>query len=290
MLVADSCGDSNAWCRDDPYHLDLGTSSLNRFLRNGVPVGDLNPNHWNNRHIQWSFIPAPNYSGDIQIGFLAGAQRWWPAISVSRLPNGIHGVEFFSGGTWQPAQMDSDMGQAFIIGGTATGGTDFQIRVRDVNDALVGGSRVYSFSLPASCSAQCSPAYTKVSYTTDTSTPTPTPTATPTVTPTPTQVPSGGCTVTSAVTSSWATGFVNEFTVTNRGTTTTTGWTVNLPFADPLRVSNSWNAVVTRTGQQLSAANQPYNANIPPGGTATWGVSVDGASQPPPATLTCTTH
>src|SRR3954451_17360971 len=23
MIVADSCGDSNGWCRDDPYHLDL---------------------------------------------------------------------------------------------------------------------------------------------------------------------------------------------------------------------------------------------------------------------------
>jgi len=26
MLVADSCGNANAWCRDDPYHLDLALS------------------------------------------------------------------------------------------------------------------------------------------------------------------------------------------------------------------------------------------------------------------------
>ena len=79
MVVADSCADSNAWCRDDPFHLDLHKDSLNRFLRNGVPVGDLLPDHFNNRHISWQFVPAPNYTGDIQIGFLQGAQAYWPA-------------------------------------------------------------------------------------------------------------------------------------------------------------------------------------------------------------------
>jgi hypothetical protein len=166
MLVADSCGDSNAWCRDDPYHLDLAKASLNRFVKNGTPVGDLYPDHFNNRHIQWSFVPAPDYSGDIQIGFLQGAQQWWPAISVSRLPNGIHGVEYFATGAWQQAQMNSDMGQSYIIGGTTTGGTQFQIRVRDASDALLSDGQVYNFSLPASCSAQCGQAYTRVSYTT----------------------------------------------------------------------------------------------------------------------------
>ena len=168
MLVADSCGDSNAWCRDDPYHLDLVTSSLNRFARNGVPVGDLHPNHWNNRHVQWQFVPAPNYTGDIQIGFLANAQRWWPAISISRLRNGIHGVEFFANGAWQTAQMNGDMGQSYVIGGSAAGGTDFQIRVRDVTDALLNDGRVYRFSLPESCANSCGPAYTRVDYTTAT--------------------------------------------------------------------------------------------------------------------------
>src|SRR5262245_47298812 len=53
MIVADSCGDSNAWCRDDPNHLDLAHAALNRFLRNGVPVNDMDPLHWNNRHVSW---------------------------------------------------------------------------------------------------------------------------------------------------------------------------------------------------------------------------------------------
>src|SRR4051812_45582699 len=45
MVVADSCGDSNAWCRDDPYHLNLAKASLNRFARNGTAVGDMYPDH-----------------------------------------------------------------------------------------------------------------------------------------------------------------------------------------------------------------------------------------------------
>jgi hypothetical protein len=165
MLVADSCGDPNAWCRDDPNHLDLVTDSVNRFQRDGTPVGDLLPNHWNNRRVSWEFVPAPNYQGDLQIGFLQGAQTWWGAIAISRLPNGIHGVEYQAGGTWRQARMNSDMGQSYIIEPTATAGRDFQIRVTDVTDQPVNAGRVYAFSLPTSCGNACSAPYTKVSYT-----------------------------------------------------------------------------------------------------------------------------
>ncbi|GAB3426471.1 expansin family protein [Flindersiella endophytica] len=164
MVVADSCGDSNAWCRDDRYHLDLSKPSLNRFVSNGVPVGNLDQ-HWNNRRISWQFVPAPNYTGDIRIGFLQGAQVWWGAIAISHLPNGIHGVEYFSNGSWQQAQMNSDMGQSYIISGLTTAGRDFRIRVRDVADQPLFGGRVYDFSLPASCQSSCGPAYTEVPYT-----------------------------------------------------------------------------------------------------------------------------
>ncbi|HEX5495410.1 MAG TPA: hypothetical protein VFX70_12640 [Mycobacteriales bacterium] len=171
MLVADSCGDSNAWCRDDPYHLDLAQDSLNRFVKNGVPVGDMFPGHWNNRHVQWSFVSAPDYTGDIRIGFLRSAQVWWGAVSVSHLANGIHGVQYFANGIWQDAAMDGDMGQAYVLLPTAPAGTQFRIRVRDASDALLNGGRVYDFSLPASCTPQCDTDYTPISYTTETPTP-----------------------------------------------------------------------------------------------------------------------
>jgi hypothetical protein len=312
MLVADSCGDSNAWCRDDPYHLDLHKDSLSRFVLNGSTV-NLLPDHFNNRHITWQFVSAPNYSGDINIGFLQGAQVWWPAISVSHLANGIHGVEYLANGVWTSAPNDGDMGQAFIIGGTTSGANTFQIRVRDANDQLINGGRVYSFTLPSACSSQCSAPYTQTTYTTDggsTSSPTPTSSPTrpsspsPSVSPTRTTSPSpsisptrttsptptggsGGCSLSATIDSSWQGGYQQTFTVKNNGTTASAGWTANFSFNGSQTVGGSWNASITQSGQQVTATNVGYNGSIPPGGSTTFGMLVNGASAPP-ANLSCT--
>jgi hypothetical protein len=165
MIVADSCYDSNAWCRDDPFHIDLAQASLNLFVKNGVPVGDMYPNHWNNRHVQWQFETAPNYTGDINIGFIQGAQVWWTPIAITHLFNGIHGIDYFNGTSWVKATMDADMGQTYLIGPTVAATGNYQIRVYDVNDQLINNGRIYNFSLPASCSPQCSANYTQVTYT-----------------------------------------------------------------------------------------------------------------------------
>ncbi|MEU3452958.1 cellulose binding domain-containing protein [Micromonospora sp. NPDC006766] len=296
MLVADSCGDGNAWCRDDPYHLDLATASLNRFARNGAPVSDLYPNHWNNRHVTWSFVPAPSYTGDIRIGFLRGAQRYWPAIAVSHLANGIHGVDYLADGVWKAATMNSDMGQSYVIGATTSGGTDFQIRVRDVADTLVNNGRVYKFSLPGSCGGTCSAAYTPVSYTTSsgggpTASPTVTPaspTATPTVTPT-SPPPAGGCAADYRVTGTWNGGFQAEVNVRNTGTTPIAGWTTTFSFPGSQHLSSAWNATASQSGQQVTATNADWNGSLPAGGTASWGFLATGDSQPPTG-LRCTTR
>ena len=277
MEVADSCGDSNAWCRDDPYHLDLGRDSLNRFLQNGVPVGDMDPDHWNNRHISWQFVQAPNYTGDIKIGLLQSAQTYWPAISVSHLANGIHGVQYWANGRWNDATMDGDMGQAYIVG--PVGASTFQIRVLDANDTLINNGRVYTFSFPASCATSCNGAYTEVSYTTATA---PTGSGTGSGSGTPT----GTCTATQSVTNSWPGGYQAQFTVTNTGTSTLSGWTASLAFPGTQTIRSSWNATVTQTGQQVTATSLAYNGNIAAGGSTTWGMIVDGANDPL-STLTC---
>lgn len=168
MIVADSCADGNAWCRDDPYHLDLAKGSLNLFAKGGTPVGDMYPDHWNNRHVSWEFVEAPGYSGDIRIGFLQGAQRWWAAIAVSHLPNGIHGVEYYDGSAWQSAEMNSDMGQSYVIGPITSGGTDYRIRVIDAAGTRINDGRIYAFSLPDACATQCSNPFTEADYTTET--------------------------------------------------------------------------------------------------------------------------
>ena len=294
MLVADSCGDGNAWCRDDPYHLDLAKASLNTFVLNGSPVGDMDPDHWGNRHINWQFIPAPNYSGDIQIGFLQGAQTWWSAISVSKLANGIHGVEYFSGGTWTAATMDSDMGQAYIIKPLVDGGTDYQIRVRDVTDTLINGGRVYSFSLPASCGTQCSAPRTLATYTTSTgptptstATPTSTSTATPTPTSTATPTSAGACTAAMKTVSSWAGGFQGEVTVT-AGAAAIRSWSVGWTLASGQALSSVWNGTSSTVGSAVTVKNADYNGALTPAATTTFGFLATGSPSTPALTCSAT--
>lgn len=298
MIVADSCGDSNAWCRDDPNHLDLAKDSLNRFAKNGTAVGDMYPNHWNNRHITWQFVPAPSYSGDIKIGFLQGAQAYWPAIAVSHLANGIHGVEYYSGGTWQTAKMNSDMGQSYIIGGQTAGATNFQIRVRDVNDQLINGGRVYSFALPAACGSTCSQPYTATTYTTSDGSSQPTtppttqrttpPTTQPTTPPTsgPTSGPAGACTAAQSVVSSWSGGYQATVTV-KAGSTAIPSWTAKWTFTNGEQVAQLWNGTYTTSGSSVTAHNASWNGSLAANASTTFGYT--GSGTPAAIAITCST-
>ena len=291
MVVADSCDDGNAWCKDDPYHVDLAQASLNQFVLNGSPVGNMYPNHWNNRQVSWQFIPAPNYTGDIGIGAIQGAQPYWPAIAISHLPNGIHGVQYFANGSWVNATMDSDQGDDYIIGpttGAGTGGTQYQIQVTDASGSLINNGRVYSFTLPSGCTNGCSAPYTAISYTTSTG---PSPSPSPSLSPSPSPSSSaeaGSCTVSSAVTNSWSGGYQLQLTVTDTGKLPVTGWTAGFMFADAAEViSNSWNATVKQSGRQVSASNASYNGSIAAGGATTFGMTVNGSNSALSA-FTCT--
>jgi Cellulose binding domain len=323
MVVADSCDDGNAWCKDDPYHVDLAQASLNQFVLNGSPVGNMYPNHWNNRQVSWQFIPAPNYTGDINIGAIQGAQTYWPAIAISHLPNGIHGVQYFANGSWVNATMDSDQGDDYIIGpttGPGTPGTQYEIQVADASGNLINNGRVYSFTLPSGCTNGCSAAYTPISYTTSagpspspTSSPTSSPSQSPSPTSSPTSSPSrspspspspsaspspsssptsspgkGTCALTSSLTNSWPGGFQLQLTVTNSGSVPVTGWTAGFMFADTVEsTANSWNATVTQSGTKVSAVNASYDGSIAAGGSTTFGMVVNGSSSSLSA-LTCT--
>ena len=298
FVVGDSCDDGNAWCKDDPYHVDLAQASLNNFVLNGQPVGNMYPDHWNNRHVSWQFIPAPGYTGDIRIGAIQGAQPYWPAIAISHLPNGITGVQYQANGNWVPAQMDSDMGDDYIIGpttGAGTAGTQYEIRVIDSSGSFVGNGEVYSFTLPAGCTDGCPAAYTPVSYTTSTGvTSSPSPSASPTSSsaspspsPTGSTQPATDCVLTAAITNSWPGGYQMQLTVTNDGTVPGNSWTAGFSFGDTAEtVASAWNGAVSQSGTQVTAHNESYNAAIPAGGSTTWGLVVTGANQALSA-LTC---
>ncbi len=295
FVVADSCDDGNAWCKDDPYHVNLAQSSLNNFVLNGQPVANMYPDHWNNRQVSWQFIPAPGYTGDIRIGAIQGAQPYWPAIAVSHLPNGITGVQYQANGSWVAAQMDSDQGDDYIIGpttGAGTAGTQYEIRVIDASGNFVNGGEVYSFTLPAGCTTGCAAAYTPISYTTSTgptSSPSPSPSATASPSPSPTgsTQPATACTLTSAVTNSWPGGYQLQLTISNNGTAPGTGWTAGFSFADTAEaITSSWNAAVSQSGARVTASNESYNGQVPAGGSTTWGLVVTGAN-PVLSGLTC---
>jgi Cellulose binding domain len=297
MIVADSCDDGNAWCKDDPYHVDLAQASLNLFQLGGKPVGDMYPNSWNNRQVSWQFISAPNYTGDIKIGAIQGAQTYWPAIAISHLPNGIHGVRYLANGSWVSAGMDSDQGDDYIIGpttGAGTAGTQYEIQVIDASGSLVSNGEIYSFSLPAGCTNGCGPAYTPISYTSSSGGSSPSPSPSPSVSPSPSPSPTGstppagGCTLTSSVVSSWAGGYQVQFTVTDSGNAPVTGWQTHFSFADSAEsITNSWNAVIAKSGTAVTASNEPYNGAISVGGSTTWGMVVTGSSSALSG-LTCT--
>ena len=79
---------------------------------------------------------------------------------------------------------------------------------------------------------------------------------------------------------SWPGGYQAQFTVTNNGAGASTSWTAGFSFADSAEsVATAWNATVSQSGTRVSAASVSYNGAIPPGGTATWGMVVNGGSQ-----------
>jgi hypothetical protein len=177
-IVTDQCSDNNAWCRDNPGHLDIHTPALNHFR---FPSGDsIAPyaffqggawitTNYNNRKVKWHFTSAPAGIGDIHIHYTQGSKPGWRRILVTNLPNGIHGVDQWVGldvngkDLWQKSQMEGDMGQMFILP-RADLPDPQKIRVWDVNDSLLYGGRTYSISLPASCATECAGASIPVDY------------------------------------------------------------------------------------------------------------------------------
>ncbi|MBR7826698.1 cellulose binding domain-containing protein [Actinospica sp. MGRD01-02] len=308
FVVADSCADANAWCRDDPYHVDLAQNSLSQFLLNGATTAGL-PGKWNNRQVSWQFVSAPNYSGDINIGFIQGAQAWWSAIAISHLPNGIHGVRYYANGTWQSGTMDSDMGDDYIIAPTTSGGSQYEIQVIDASDSLLNNGEVYSFSMPSSCGTQCSAAYTATTYTTSTG---PTASASQSTSasasaststsgtssssagPTATGATGGTtgasagaqCAATVSTVSSWTGGYQVSINVANTGTAATTTWKTVLALPGSDTIASSWNATTAQSGQTVTAVAASYDGAVAAGASTSWGMTVNG-SGPPPTSATC---
>jgi endoglucanase len=88
-----------------------------------------------------------------------------------------------------------------------------------------------------------------------------------------------------AYVNAWNAGYQLDVKVTNRGDSPIGAWSVTLHFAEPSRMTNSWNAILSG-GTVVTASNDGNNGNLAPSQYATFGVqgSHDGSFVTP----TCT--
>jgi len=172
VLVFDQCTDGNAWCRDSKYHLDLHTPILAHFQLDGKTVALATPANlpivqttfydvgtsFNNREVLWDFETAPNYQGEPRFYFSVDSKAYYMRLIVTHLPNGIHGVDQWTGGQWVSATMQSDAGQQWILPDASV--TSFKLRLWDAADQLVMQGRTWTLDYPAACGTSCTAAAT----------------------------------------------------------------------------------------------------------------------------------
>ena len=86
-----------------------------------------------------------------------------------------------------------------------------------------------------------------------------------------------------AITSTWATGYNGEITVTNNGDTPVNGWTLEFDFTGT--ITNIWNGTVTsHVGTHYVIQNVSFNAAIAVGASVAVGFTADPANQAQPPT------
>lgn len=125
-----------------------------------------------------------------------------------------------------------------------------------------------------------------------TTTPSPTPTTTPSrslsatasATPPPT---AGGCAASYKVVNQWTGGFQGEVSVTNSGTTPSSGWTASFTFGNGQQITQSWNATVATSGATVTARSLSWNGSLPVGGSTTFGFLASWAGTNPVPAVSC---
>jgi len=90
-------------------------------------------------------------------------------------------------------------------------------------------------------------------------------------------------TATLAVTSTWQTGFIARFTVTNSSTVPLTDWKLEFDLPVGESISHTWNSTLARSGTHYVLTPANWNRIIAPGGSATGGLRgvLTGSYSPP---------
>jgi endo-1,4-beta-xylanase len=102
----------------------------------------------------------------------------------------------------------------------------------------------------------------------------------------------GGCSAVATIQTQWQTGYVIEpVRVSNTRTVTIHSWAVSYTLPAGHTITGSWNAVLTISGQNVTARNTAHNGTIAAGGNTTFGfqVSRPGGNTQVPTGYACAT-
>jgi Cellulose binding domain len=86
-------------------------------------------------------------------------------------------------------------------------------------------------------------------------------------------------------TSTWDTGYEALFTITNNTSSTTTSWNVQFDLPAGTSMGTYWEALVTTSGQHVTATNQSWNGTLAPGASTTFGFIGVGSGNPTNCTV-----
>ena len=91
------------------------------------------------------------------------------------------------------------------------------------------------------------------------------------------------CRAVYSVVSSWPGGFQGQIVLTSTGTAALTPWTLTWTFPGRQQITSMWNAVVTQSGERVTASHASYNTTIAPAGSVTIGFIGTGPGRAPAA-------
>ncbi|WP_328851720.1 cellulose binding domain-containing protein [Micromonospora globbae] len=97
--------------------------------------------------------------------------------------------------------------------------------------------------------------------------------------------PASAATAAFVRTASWSTGYEAKFTVTNDTATTITSWNVQFDLPAGSTVGSYWDALLTTSGQHVTAVNRSWNGTLAPGASTTFGFIVAGTGDPTNCTV-----
>ncbi|SDX95084.1 Chitinase [Micromonospora pattaloongensis] len=89
-----------------------------------------------------------------------------------------------------------------------------------------------------------------------------------------------GPTATFVKTADWGSGWEGKYTITNGGPTTITGWRIEFDLPAGTALGSYWDALVTTSGQHVTATNRDYNGTLAPGASVSFGFLGNGSGAP----------